>query len=112
MSWYCSLLAGLSPSLSLSLAACCIHSSAEEVPSVALLRPDSPTDSVRGIALMPSSARSACPAPSCFLCSCCARRRLSGKAMNVYTAHDPLLVVFGPDIRRKSRATAGMCEQK
>ncbi len=63
------MLAGLSPSLSLSPAACCSHSSTEEVPSVALLRPDSPTDSVRGIARMPS-ARSAWAVPGCFHCSC------------------------------------------
>ena len=77
MSWYRSLLAGLSPSLSLSPAACCSHSSAEEVPSVALLRPDSPTDSVRGIPRMPS-ARSAWAVPGCFHCSCRQSRADSG----------------------------------
>jgi len=73
MSWYCSLLAGLSPSLSLPRAAHCSHSSTEEVPRVALLRPDSPTDRVRGIALMPS-ALSAWAVPACFHCSGCKHR--------------------------------------
>ena len=36
---------------------------------MALLRPDSPTDSVRGMGLLPA-ARSAQAMPCCFHCSC------------------------------------------
>ena len=94
MSWYCSLLAGLSPSLSLPRAAHCSHSSTEEVPRVALLRPDSPTDRVRGIALMPG-ALSAWVVLACFHCSGCKHRDILKRLLMCIKQSPPQTVFAG-----------------